>query len=77
LVVGISSKEISEVTLKFEKPLPPVEKGTEIEFSGVPSAFSADPFNLTFDTDTDSVTGLPKPAPVKKAPAKKAAKKST
>ena len=47
-------------------------------FSGAPSAFEANPFNLTFDVSPEDVNGLPKPpAPVKKAPvaAKKAATK--
>jgi hypothetical protein len=80
VIVGISSKDMSEVTLKFEKPLAAIpEKGTEIEFSGAPSAFTADPQMLTFDVSPEDVTGLPKPAPAKKAPVKKAttAKKAT
>lgn len=68
VIVGISGKEMSEVTLKFEKPLGAVpEKGTEIEFSGAPSAFDADTKMLTFDVDPEDVSGLPKPAPAKKA----------
>jgi hypothetical protein len=75
LILGISGKEMSEVTLKFEKPLAAVpEKGAEIEFSGAPSAFDADSKMLTFDVEPDEVSGLPKPAPAKKAvaPVKKA-----
>jgi|ERR1039458_6547365 hypothetical protein len=73
VIVGISSKDMSEVTLKFEKPLAAIpEKGTEIEFSGSPSAFTADPQMLTFDVSPEDVTGLPKPAPPKRAPVKKA-----
>jgi hypothetical protein len=74
IIVGISSKDMSEVTLKFEKPLAAIpEKGTEIEFSGAPSAFASDPqMMLTFDVSPEDVTGLPKPAPPKKAPVKKA-----
>ncbi len=77
VICGISSKDMSEVTLKFEKPLAAVpEKGTEIEFSGSPSAFTADPQMLTFDVSPEDVTGLPKPAPPKKRPVtKKAAPK--
>jgi hypothetical protein len=81
VIAGISSKDMSEVTLKFEKPLAAVpEKGTEIEFSGAPSAFTPDPQMLTFDVSPEDVTGLPKPAPPKKAPTKKkagTAKKTT
>lgn len=76
VILGISGKEMSEVTLKFEKPLAAIpEKGTEIEFSGAPSAFDADSKMLTFDVEPDEVSGLPKPAPAKKAvaPVKRAA----
>lgn len=72
IILGISGKEMSEVTLKFEKPLAAVpEKGLEIEFSGAPSAFDADTKMLTFDVEPDDVTGLPKAAPAarKAAPA--------
>jgi hypothetical protein len=75
IIVGISAKEMSEVTLKFEKPLAAIpDKGLEIEFSGAPSAFDVDTKMLTFDVEPDDVTGLPKPAPAKKAaaPVKKA-----
>ena len=75
IIVGISGKEMSEVTLKFEKPLAAVpDKGLEIEFSGAPSAFDADTKMLTFDVSPEDVIGLPKPAPParKAAPAKKA-----
>lgn len=71
VVVGISAPDMSEVTLRFEKPLTaPVPAGTELEFSGVPVEFTPDPFMLTFDTDPADVAGLPKAAPpAKKAPA--------
>jgi hypothetical protein len=78
LILGISGKEMSEVTLKFDKPLVAVpEKGTEIEFSGAPAAFDADSKMLTFDVETADVSGLPKPAPAKRAApaARKAAPK--
>ncbi len=79
VIVGISGKEMSEVTLKFEKPLGAIpDKGLEVEFSGAPSAFDLDTKMLTFDVEPDDVSGLPKPvAPVKKAvaPVKKAAPK--
>ncbi len=77
IICGISSKDMSEVTLKFEKPLAaPAPTGTELEFSGVPAAFTADPFMLTFDVEPDEVIGLPKPAPpAKKAAGKRSAKK--
>lgn len=76
IILGLSGKEMSEVTLKFEKPLVAVpEKGLEIEFSGAPSAFDPDTKMVTFDVEPDEVTGLPKAAPAAKraAPAAKKA----
>jgi hypothetical protein len=81
IVVGISSAEMSEITLRFEKPqMVSADPGTEIQFSGVPAEFTADPFNVTFDVEPEDVIGLPKAAPAKpaatkKGPAKKGAKK--
>jgi hypothetical protein len=78
VILGLSAKEMSEVTIKFEKPLAAIpDKGVELEFSGAPSAFDPDTKMLTFDVDPADVTGLPKPAPAKKAApvAKKAAAK--
>jgi hypothetical protein len=57
--------------------------GAEVQFEGVPSAFSKEPFMLTMDTEKAKITGLNvtpcAAAPVKKAAPKKsapAAKKS-
>jgi len=76
LVLGIADATTPEVTLKFEEALKgKAEPGLELSFSGVPSAFTREPFNLTFDVDKDELTGWPvqaapakKAAPVKKAP---------
>jgi len=79
VVLGISSPDMSEVTLQFETPLaacPPV--GTELEFAGEPSEFAAEPFNLTFKVEPEDVAGIPAPpkaAPKKAAPKKAPAKK--
>lgn len=81
VVVGISSPDMSEVTLVFENPLATVcpDKGTELEFSGVPTEFTAEPFNLSFEVEPANVSGLPTPpkAPVRRAApaARKAAAK--
>lgn len=77
LVVGISGPDMSEATLRFDKPLAAaVPAGTPIEFSGVAKEFTADPFMVVFAVEAEDVTGLPKAAPAaKKAPAKKARKK--
>lgn len=77
LVIGMENAEVGEVTLKFDAPLTGKPKvGSVVEFEGVPTAFSKDPFNLTFETEKGKVTGLemeapPKPAPKKAAPARK------
>ena len=50
LVLAIDTPNTPEVTLKFESPLMgKAEPGTEIEFEGVPSAFTKEPFMLAFD----------------------------
>ncbi len=77
VVVGISQAEMSEATLRFETPQGKIEPGTQIEFSGVPVSFTAEPFMVVFDVEPADVTGWPKPvAPVKRAaPARKGATK--
>jgi hypothetical protein len=71
LVVGISDPNTAEVTLKLDSPLKgKAEPGIEIGFEGIASAFTPDPFNVTFDVEKDKLTGwkaAPAPAPVKKA----------
>jgi hypothetical protein len=70
LVLAIDDADTPEVTLKLETALPgKADKGTEIQFQGVPSAFTKDPFMLTFDVDSkDKIEGWPKQAapPAKK-----------
>jgi hypothetical protein len=76
VIVGISSPDMSEVTLRFENPVGCPAKGTDIEFSGVPIEFVADPFNLVFSVEPEDVIGVPKGAAAPKAGApKKAAPK--
>jgi hypothetical protein len=70
LVLDLEGGDKAEVTLKLETPLAgKADKGTEIQFQGVPSAFTKEPFMLTFDVDSkDKIEGWPKqaPPPVKK-----------
>lgn len=80
LVLSISDGLTPEVTLKFETALPgKAEAGTELEFDGSAIAFAKEPFNITFDADSDKLVGWPvKPAPAGKKAAptgKKAAPK--
>ncbi len=73
IVLGISSAEMSEVTLRFETALRgKVDPGTELEFSGAPIEFTAEPFNLVFDMEAKDLVGWPAaPPPARKAPARK------
>jgi hypothetical protein len=70
LVVAIDKADTPEVTLKLENPMPgKADKGTEIQFEAVPSAFTKTPFMLTFDVQgKDKIEGWPAQAtaPVKK-----------
>ena len=67
-----------EITLKLDDALTgKPETGSEIEWEGVPSAFSREPFMLTMDTGKDKIQGLkeercgPAAPPAKKGAAKK------
>lgn len=74
LVVGLENAEVGEVTLKFDVPLAGKPKiGSVVEFEGVPTAFTKDPFNLTFETEKGKVAGLEVEAA---APARPTAKKA-
>jgi tetratricopeptide (TPR) repeat protein len=79
IVVGLSSPDMSEITLQFDNPVGCPEKGADIEFAGQVIEFTPEPFNVTFDCEPKDVSGLPAAAPAKKAapvaPAKKAAPK--
>jgi tetratricopeptide (TPR) repeat protein len=70
LVLDLEGGNTPEVTLKLETPLPgKAEPGTEIQFEGIPSAFTKEPFMLTFDVDSkDKIQGWPAQAapPAKK-----------
>jgi len=46
------------VILKFEEPLPGMmEPGAELEFSGIPTDWSKEPFTVTFDVMPSDLTG--------------------
>lgn len=79
LVLGITDASTPEVTLNLDEAVAgtaPV--GTELEFEGVVSSFTAEPFKVIFDVEKDKLSGWPAPAPagkkgvgVKKGPAAK------
>ena len=63
----------AEITLKLDPPLTgKPETGGEIQFNGVPAAFTKDPFMLTMGSSKDKIDGLTM-TPCAAAPAKKAA----
>ncbi|MGH9721996.1 MAG: tetratricopeptide repeat protein [Bryobacteraceae bacterium] len=77
ILVAIEKKDgPAEATLKLENPMAgKADPGAEIEFEGVPSAFTKEPFMVTFDVESkDKISGWPAPPPMtKKAPAGKKA----
>ena len=76
LVLGVMDPNTPDVTLKLETPLRgKADPGRELEFEGIVSGFTKEPFMLVLDVDENSkITGWPAPAPAaKKAGAKKAA----
>jgi Tfp pilus assembly protein PilF len=76
LVLAVSTPDTPEVTLKLETPLRgKAEPGTDIKFQGIPSAFTKEPFMVTFDVESkDKIEGWPvqaaPPARKKAAPKK-------
>lgn len=76
IVLGMSDATTPEVTLKLETPFLAgrAEPGTELEFEGVVSGFTKDPFMLTLDVEKkEQISGWPvqTPASKKGAPAGK------
>jgi hypothetical protein len=66
---------VAEITLKLDAPLAgKPETGGTIQWTGVPKAFTKDPFMLTMETEKAKVENL-KTSPCGVAPAKKAAPK--
>lgn len=69
LLVGFPNQP--EILLKLDKPLTgKPEPGSEFQWQGVPSAFTAAPFLLTMDTESAKLDGL-KSAPCGTAPVRK------
>jgi hypothetical protein len=76
LLVALSDSTHAEISLKLDAALTgKPEAGTEIQWEGVPSAFTKEPsFMLTMDTEKAKIENL-KTSPCAAAPAKKAAPK--
>ncbi len=65
---------VAEITLKLDAPLTgKPETGGEIQFNGVPAAFTKEPFMLTMGSAKDKIDGLNITPCAPAAPAKKAA----
>ena len=74
LVLAIADGTTPDATLNLDAPLPgKADPGVEIEFAGVPTGFTKEPFEVTFDVEKKKVVGWPgKDAPVRHhTPAKK------
>jgi hypothetical protein len=68
---------VAEITLKLDAPLTGKPEAGEIQWEGVPSAFTQAPFMLTMDTEKAKIEGLKMAAcagaPARSAPARKGA----
>jgi tetratricopeptide (TPR) repeat protein len=71
LVLALSDDTTPEVTLNLSAPLTgKAEAGTVIEFEGIPSAFTQNPFMLTMDVEKEKISGWPaQSAPPARRPA--------
>jgi tetratricopeptide (TPR) repeat protein len=59
LVLAVSDEKTPEVTIKLDAPLSgKPEIGSQVEFDGIASAFSSDPFMVTFDVEKAKLKGL-------------------
>jgi len=76
-VPGQTGAPTAEITLKLDAALTGKPEAGEIQWEGVPSAFTQTPFMLTMDTEKAKIEGLKTspcagPAPARKgAPSKK------
>ena len=58
LTLALEKPDVADVILKFEEPLPGMmEPGAELEFSGIPTDWSKEPFTVTFDVMPSDLTG--------------------
>lgn len=73
VVLGVADPKTPDARLNFETPLSgKPEPGKIIEFRGVASSYTKEPFLITFDSEKKYLTGWPAPAPpARKAPARK------
>lgn len=79
LVLAMSDDTTPEVTIVLSAPLPgKADAGTAIEFEGVPTTFTQNPFMVTMEVEKEKIQGWPAqatPAPVRRPAASKAGAK--
>lgn len=79
IVLAVADPNTPDTTLEFETPLRgKMEPGAELGFkNGVATSYTSNPFMVTFKVDKDNLTGWKGvvPAPARRAPAKRPAKK--
>ena len=79
LVLAMSDDTTPEVTIVLSAPLPgKADAGTAIEFEGVPTTFTQNPFMVTMEVEKEKIQGWPAqatPAPVHRPAASKAGAK--
>ena len=64
LVLAMSDATTPGVTLILDDPLRgTAPEGTEVQFEGVATKFTAEPFMVTFEVENDKLEGWPAPAP--------------
>jgi tetratricopeptide (TPR) repeat protein len=69
VVLGIEDPKVPEVTLKLDAPLPGrAEPGKTIQFRGVATGFTQQPFMVIFEVEKKNITGWPAPVPVHRPP---------
>src|SRR5262249_432389 len=58
LILAVEKPDVADTTLIFEEALPgTMEAGGELQFSGEPSEFMKQPFNITFKVEPDDLMG--------------------
>ncbi len=77
VVLGVADPKTPDARLNFETPLSgKAEPGQVIEFRGVASSYTKEPFMITFDTEKKYISGWPAPAaPARRAPVRKGARR--
>jgi tetratricopeptide (TPR) repeat protein len=78
IVVGVENPDQQEIKLVVSEGTMPTkaDPGTEIEFEGVPTGFTKEPFLLTMDIEREKISGWPEaPKPARRPATKSSAKK--